>query len=378
MSGGDEDVLPLPSLMEAWRPPSGGKRTLKGATLRIRGGRGSAGGDGSAMLTPAQARAKLERIVRKAPEVMVKISGKQRGPAHLSEHFGYISRHGKLEVRSSEGEIITDEKRLKAIASDWAMLDDAMNPTGRDRPTSMSMVLSMPGGTTDAATTHDAVQAFARVEFEGQFAYMVALHTDTDHPHVHLTVATQGEDGTRFNPRKADLHHWRESFAHELRERGVAAEATPRRARGHVQKRIRSSARHLDARTDGLGAGEGKGLDIHRLTEERAETFANSAEPERRPEDVAALGRQKFIRATYAQAAAALAATGKEEDLALAQDVTSFVAAMPPAVSRRLARAREIMMAQRAAGQGERTPEMGSEAADKPDREPHKPRDRER
>ncbi len=93
---------------------------------------------------------------------------------------------------------------------------------------------------------------------------------------------------------------------------------------------------------------------------------------------MAALGRQKFIRATYAQAAAALAATGKEEDLALAQDVTSFVAAMPPAVSRRLARAREIMMAQRAAGQGERTPEMGSKAADKPDREPHKPRDRER
>ncbi|MQH75111.1 hypothetical protein, partial [Escherichia coli] len=90
---------------------------------------------------------------------------------------------------------------------------------------------------------------------------------------------------------------------------------------------------------------QGRGLDIHRLTEERAAEFARSAEPERRPEDVAALGRQKFIRGAYAQAAAALAATGKEDDLALAEDVTSFVAAMPPAVSRRLERAREIMMA---------------------------------
>src|SRR3546814_2806302 len=73
---------------------------------------------------------------------MVKISGKQRGARHLAEHFGYISRHGKLEIRSSEGEIITDEKRLKAIAADWDMLDQAMNAYGKDRPTSMSMVLS--------------------------------------------------------------------------------------------------------------------------------------------------------------------------------------------------------------------------------------------
>lgn len=371
----DDDILPLPSLMEAWRPPTGGKRTLKGATLRVRsGGRGRGGGETPPTMSQAEARAKLERIVRKAPEVMVKISGKQRGAAHLGEHFGYISRHGKLEVRSSEGEIITDEKRLKTIAADWDMLDQAMNPTGRDRPTSMSMVLSMPGGTTDAATVHDAVQAFARVEFEGQFAYMVALHTDTDHPHVHLTVATQGEDGSRFNPRKADLHYWRESFAHELRQRGVAAEATPRRARGHVQKRVRSSARHLEART----AGQGRGLDITRLNEERAAEFARSVDPERRPEDVAALGRQRFIRGAYAQAAAALAATGKEDDLELANDVASFVAAMPPAVSRRLERAREIMMAERASGGGVERAREGEEGAATPDRQKSKPRDRDR
>ncbi|WP_454887697.1 relaxase/mobilization nuclease domain-containing protein [Sphingomonas oryzagri] len=347
MNEDDDGVLPLPSLMEAWRPPTGGKRSLRGGTLRIRsGGKGRGGSNAAPALSAAEARAKLERIVRKAPEVMVKISGKQRGVRHLAEHFGYISRHGKLEVRSSEGEIITDEKRLKALAADWDMLDQAMNAHGKNRPTSMSMVLSMPGGTTDAATIHDAVQAFARVEFEGQFSYMVALHTDTAHPHVHLTVATQGADGTRFNPRKADLHHWRESFAHELRQRGIAAEATPRRARGHVQKRVRSPAHHLEART----AGQGSGLDLNRLIEERAQEFARSKNPERRVEDVLALGRQKQIRGAYADAAAALAATGKVEDRALAEDIAGFVADMPPAVSRRLERAREIMMADRAAG----------------------------
>lgn len=378
MSDDNDGVLALPSLMEAWRPPTGGKRSLRGATLRIRSGGGKSRGGGGAApgLSAGEVRAKLERIVRKAPEVMVKISGKQRGAIHLGEHFGYISRHGKLEVRSSEGEIITDEKRLKAIAADWDMLDQAMNPYGKDRPTSMSMVLSMPGGTTDAATIHDAVQAFARVEFEGQFSYMVALHTDTDHPHVHLTVATQGEDGTRFNPRKADLHHWRESFAHELRQRGIAAEATPRRARGHVQKRVRSPAHHLEART----AGQGKELDLNRLIEERAQEFARSASPERRAEDVRALGRQKQIRGAYVEAAAALAATGKNDDRALAEDIAAFIADMPPAVSRRLQRAREIMIADRTAAANGTGREPGEDEAQRqgPEKGDRKSRDRER
>ena len=158
----EEGVLPLPSLMEAWRPPSGGKRTLRGAYLRVRpGGSGAAGRGRPTTLSQAEARAKLERIVRKAPEVMVKVSGKQYGAHHLAEHFGYVARHGKLAVRSSEGEIIDDPRRLKEIAQDWTMLDDVMNEHGRERPTSLSLVLSMPGGSTDAQTLHDAAQAFA-------------------------------------------------------------------------------------------------------------------------------------------------------------------------------------------------------------------------
>jgi len=351
----EDGVLPLPSLMEAWRPPSGGKRTLRGAYVRV--GRGGSGRGGQGRLKPlsqADARAKLERIVRKAPEVMVKVSGKQYGAHHLSEHFGYVARHGKLAVRSSEGEIIDDPRRLKEIAQDWAMLDDAMNEHGRDRPTSLSLVLSMPGGSTDPETLQDAVQAFARILFEGQHAYMLALHTDTDHPHVHLTVATEGVDGRRFNPRKADLHHMRETFAHELRARGIAAEATPRRARGHVQKRVRSAALHLGAR---IGEGGGR-LTMDELNALRAEAFVRSPDEARRPQDVLALVRQKQIRGAYAEAAVALAGTGKADDQALSDEVAGFLAAMPPAVSRRLALARDMMQARHPASA--REPEGGA------------------
>ena len=88
----------------AWRPPTGGKRTLRGAFVRV--GRGGADQGGQARVAPlsqAEARAELERIVRKAPEFMVKVSGKQYGTHHLSEHLGYVcaarEARGALERR---------------------------------------------------------------------------------------------------------------------------------------------------------------------------------------------------------------------------------------------------------------------------------------
>ena len=93
-----------------------------------------------------------------------------------------------------------------------------------------------------------------------------------------------------------------------------------------------------------------------------------------------ALGRQKKIRGAYADAAAALAATGKEEDRALAEDIAGFVADMPAAVSRRLERARQIMIADQDQAADLRSRVKKGEGAQRPDidRGARKPRDRER
>src|SRR3954454_22267046 len=53
-------------------------------------------------LTPAM-RAKLERIVRRAPEVMVKITGRTKGVAHLKSHLSYITRNGELDAETEQG-----------------------------------------------------------------------------------------------------------------------------------------------------------------------------------------------------------------------------------------------------------------------------------
>ena len=61
-------------------------------------------------------------------------------------------------------------------------------------------------------------------------------HFDEPQVHCHVSVKAEGMDGVRLNPRKADLQRWRERFAHELRERGVEAEATRRASRMHQQR----------------------------------------------------------------------------------------------------------------------------------------------
>ncbi|WP_354129497.1 relaxase/mobilization nuclease domain-containing protein [Bradyrhizobium sp. i1.15.2] len=98
----------------------------------------------------------------------------------------------------------------------------------------------MPAGT-DAIAVKDSARAFAIETFGYNHDYVFVQHLDDKHPHVHLTVRSLGHDGKRLNPRNADLQAWRERFAGELRLRGIAAEATPRRTRGRVRKAARGA-----------------------------------------------------------------------------------------------------------------------------------------
>ena len=67
-------------------------------------------------------------------------------------------------------------------------------------------------------------------------SYVMVLHEHQANPHVHLTVRAESRFGARLNPRKADLHRWRETFAEKLRGWGVEAEATRQATRGANRK----------------------------------------------------------------------------------------------------------------------------------------------
>ena len=166
---------------------------------------------------------------------MVKVTGRTHDPAHLD----YISRNGQLELETQDGAIVAGRDGVKDLASNWAAEQLSDRRTRLGAPFSHSVVLSMPAGT-DPVALRDAVRAFAVVVFASEHEYAFTLHTDTPRPHVQLSISSRGHDGKRLNPRKADLELWRQVFAEKLRERGVAAEATPRRARRHPQVRADS------------------------------------------------------------------------------------------------------------------------------------------
>ncbi len=276
-------------------------------------------------LTPAM-RAKLERIVRRAPEVMVKITGRTKDVAHLKSHLAYITRNGELDGETEQGATLVGRSGLKDLQQRWeddAGLDDKRR---RDGSLSINIILSMPAGT-DAVAVKDSARAFAVEMFGYNHDYVFVQHLDNKHPHVHLTVRSLGHDGKRLNPRKADLQAWRERFAGELRLRGIAAEATPRRTRGRVRKGDRGAVLAMRKRK--------VTPDVDRLAREEVLSEVRGGRAAKHPWDEQIRSRQDVIRRRYLDYAAELQRSEAPSNHELARQVRQFVDDMPTVETRR-------------------------------------------
>lgn len=311
---------------EAWRPPVG-RRPRPEAVL-------------GALAGPA-ARARLARIVRRAPEVMVKVTGRTRDPAHLEAHLDYVSRNGQLDLEGPDGWPVRGRAEVRDLAEAWSDLARADSRRRANSPVSVSVVLSMPAGT-DPFALRDATRAFAAEIFGGRFDYVFALHTDEPHPHAHVTVLALGRSGQRLNPKKADLEAWRQAFAQALRDRGVEAEATPRRARGVTRKAERGVLRRIRERA---AARAGPPARVEREAVRAAARAAFGGDGEPRPWEARLVARQRQVRALYLAQARLLQASPEPADQALGREVAAFVASMPEPDSRRLALARALRAA---------------------------------
>ncbi|MFO0772736.1 MAG: relaxase/mobilization nuclease domain-containing protein [Nitrospiraceae bacterium] len=259
-------------------------------------------------LSTSQARAtyvrqKLQAMVRRAPQVVVKLIRAPKGMKGLSNNLTYISRDGQLEIEDQDGQVIHGKEAVADLKAEWR--DGGMpilaDSTMRD---AFHLVLSMPTRT-DPLSVQRAARDFATREFS-RFQYAMVLHTfETDpdpnpspHPHVHLTVKAAGLDGVRLNPRKADLQRWREGFAEALREHGIEATTTSR---------------------------------IHRITHERW-TVRHLQEPSKKGERLERLkrttrrdGRTQDVMRNYEQVMRTLARSDRGEDRQLAADLVRYL-----------------------------------------------------
>jgi relaxase-like protein len=173
-------------------------------------------------------RERIAATVRRAPQVMVKVTGGGRGIKAIAAHFRYISKNGRLEIEDERGQLSRGKDEVRELVEDWRFGGSRIADVS-DRREAFNIMLSMPRGT-DPLTVQRAAREFAKAEL-ADHKYVMVLHDHQANPHVHLSVRAESMHGKRLNPRKADLQRWRETFAERLREWGVDAEATRRATR---------------------------------------------------------------------------------------------------------------------------------------------------
>lgn len=168
-------------------------------------------------------------VTRRAPQVMVKVTGGGRGMGAIAAHFRYICKNGQLRIEDDRGVVREGKEAMHDLVVQWRV-SGSLIPETSHRREAFNIMLSMPQGT-DAQTVLKAARGFARRELRDHH-YVMVLHEHQANPHVHLSVKAESNDGKRLTPRKTDLHRWRETFAEKLRELGVEAEATRQASRG--------------------------------------------------------------------------------------------------------------------------------------------------
>lgn len=280
--------------------------------------------------TATGVKSRLTRTTGRAPEVMVKISGGGKNMGQIKAHLDYISRNGEVELEDENGAILRGVDDVREVRDAWAKGKIGIPQEGERRREAFNIVLSMPPGT-DRAAVKNAARQFAAEQF-GNHQYVFAAHEDEKHPHVHLAVKAVDKSGVRMNPRKADLQSWREHFADKLREQGIAANATPRRARGVARKAEKQAVRWIDKQhREGMRAAPSRAR-AGRAAAVAQELAGKGAHVNPAAQAITE-ARKKTVHA-YGQLARALAQSPEVADKQLALNIVGFVQSMPPVTTR--------------------------------------------
>jgi hypothetical protein len=261
-------------------------------------------------------REQVNALVRKSPQVMVKITGSSSDMKGLASSLDYVARGGKykkkgekeLEVENENGDVFVGVDGRELLRREWSLGGPPIPDNtivagvidGKKPPREvLKIIYSMP-----ADVGREAVSAAAKAAVAETFKnhqWVIAHHADTDNQHTHLLVKMVDMDGKRMNPRKGDLENWRKVFARELNARGVEAVATRRRVRMQRAKGVSQAVREMRARG---------------LTPDRDKT----AKPQSKAVARALENEQKMLKA-YTGIAQALSDSKDSKDRALAQQL---------------------------------------------------------
>ncbi|MDT8880301.1 relaxase/mobilization nuclease domain-containing protein [Halomonas saccharevitans] len=161
-------------------------------------------------------------------EVIVRVVGHAYNAHQIQQGLIDISKDGAVELEDERGFITKGEDEVCDLAKDWSQDRGKRRKNTRDTTNIIMSIQAI----IDPSDMKNSVREFAKRQFGQNHQYVIALHTDTDNPQVHLTVKNLGYDGHRLHVKKGDPQKWRELFAAELGSQGIKAKATLRASRG--------------------------------------------------------------------------------------------------------------------------------------------------
>jgi len=230
----------------------------------------------------------------------------------------------------------------KQLVLDWDLdllahwRQDERSITGKRRSPKLvhNLIFSMPPGT-PAQKVLAAVRKLALNEFALQHRYALVLHTDEKHPHVHLVVKAESEQGERLNIRQATLRHWRQQFAENLQELGIAANATERAVRGENRTPMKDGIYRASQRGESTRQMQ-ELRDLRSRSEEAVRRFVHGARRLEQTRAAVVTGWRVLARELEDQGASELA-----------HSVRGFVERKPPPMTDQMQLARPFLSRRR-------------------------------
>ena len=158
-----------------------------------------------------------------------------------------MTHAGEVEAYTPAGRTLREEAN--------AIWEDRPSATGRSAPDDLNpsleiakswesemrsrsprdfahIILSAKAGT-DKEAFMDAARATLAKEFAGH-EYVFVMHTNREHIHVHAAVRLTRSDGERLDPKIQHFARWRDTLAHEARERNIPMENLRRFDQAHA------------------------------------------------------------------------------------------------------------------------------------------------
>ena len=122
----------------------------------------------------AELRARISAtVLRRAPQVMVKVTGGGRGMKAIAAHLRYISKNGRLEIEDERGQVSCGKEALRELAEDWRFGGSLIEDISGCRE-AYNVMVSMPRGV-DPLILQRAAREFAAEEL-ADHKYVMVLH----------------------------------------------------------------------------------------------------------------------------------------------------------------------------------------------------------